>query len=116
MRKQVIERSALAVAHQVRTVEDRIDQTLTDLAELQSLMMAARQAAGVGVTTGHDALRHVAEALSTLVEARGAIGAAHGALLTAKNEVPGLRQTMFGDLGECPPQKGSIDPGLRLVG
>lgn len=112
MRKQMIENAAIEVAEQVRTVEDVIDAALSEIAELQGRMMRARSVSGVGVRTGHDALQHVAGAFTALVEARGGMGDCHAALLTAKDAVPGLRTTSFGD-AECPPSKASAD--LRIV-
>ena len=113
MRKQMIENAAFEVAEQVRTVEDVIDAALSEIAELQGRMMRARSVSGVGVRrTGHDALQHVAGAFTALVEARGGMGDCHAALLTAKDAVPGLRTTSFGD-AECPPSKASAD--LRIV-
>lgn len=113
MRKQQIENAAFDVAEQVRTVEDTIDTALAEIAELQGRMMRARVVAGVGVHTGHDALRHLADTLNALVDARGGMGSCHAALLGAKDLVPGLRTVGFGDVGECPPQKSAID--LRVV-
>ncbi|MEO6248685.1 MAG: hypothetical protein ABIO85_08930 [Sphingomicrobium sp.] len=112
MRKQMIETAALDVAEQVRTVEDVIDTALAELAELQARMMRARSLAHVGVRTGHDALEHVAGAFTALVSARGGVGSCHAALLDAKDLVPGLRTTSFGD-AECPPKTASAN--LRIV-
>lgn len=112
MRKQLIEQSAHAVATQVRAVEDSIEAALMELAELQSRMIRARCTAGVGVTTGHEALEEVAGALNGLVAARGRMGQAHAILREAKNKVPGLRTVAFGDGMECPPDTAQ----LRAVG
>lgn len=112
MRKQVIENAALEVAQQVRTVEDCIDEALAQIALLQSRMIGLRSTAGVGVATGHDALVEVAGALQGLVSARGGMASAHAALRTAKQFVPGLRTTAFGDGEECPP---SALTELRIV-
>jgi dGTP triphosphohydrolase len=108
MRKFQIQQSAHEVATQVRAVEDCIEATLIELAELQSRMIRARAAAGVGIGTGHDALAQVASALQGLVAARGDMAGAHAALVEAKNQVPGLRTVGFGDGGECPPQKAEL--------
>ena len=111
MRKQIIENAAFDVAEQVRTVEDTIDNALAEIAELQGRMMRARSVAGVGVRTGHDALEHLAIAMTALVSARGGMGNCHAALLEAKGVVPGLRTVSFGDM-ECPPAKATL---LRVV-
>lgn len=103
MRRQNIEQSALEVAHQVRAVEDSIEAALIELAELQNRMIRARSVAGVGISIGHAALEQVAVSLQGLVHARGGMAQCHAELLDAKQKVPGLRTTAFGDVQECPP-------------
>jgi len=103
MRRQILEQTALDVAHQVRAVEDSIEAALIELAELQNRMIRARSVAGVGISTGHDALEQVAHSLSALVSARGGMAHCHAALVNAKQQVPGLRTVSFGDGQECPP-------------
>ena len=114
MRKQLIEQAAFDVATQVRVVEDNIEAALMEIAELQARMLKARAVARVGVATGHDALEHVAQALGTLVATRGAMADAHAALKASKDQVPGLRETSFGDAGECPPRKAALTE-LKIV-
>lgn len=101
MRKVQIENAAFEVAHQVRTVEDTIDQAIGEIAELQARLIHARSVTGVGVATGQDALEQLAATIGALVAARGGIANCHGALLVAKDLVPGLRTFGFGD-HECP--------------
>jgi hypothetical protein len=115
MRKQMIENAAYEVATQVRAVEDTIDSALAEMAELQGRLMRARSVAGVGVQTGHEALERLAGALQGLVSARGSMAGCHAALLQAKDKVPGLRTTMFGDGEECPKQPEGIVAPLRVV-
>jgi len=105
MRKQMIEDAAFEVATQVRAVEDSIDATLVELAELQARMMHANTVARVGPAPIHAALTAVSGALGSLISARGAIVDCHGELVTAKGKVPGLRTVAFGD-EECPPASG----------
>jgi hypothetical protein len=102
MRKQIVESAALEVATQVRAVEDMIENALEEMAELQGRMIRCRAAAGVATATGHDAFKHLADALQGLVTARGGVASCHGALVEAKQFVPGLRTTSFGDAQECP--------------
>jgi hypothetical protein len=111
MRKQMIENAAFEVATQVRAVEDSIDATLSEIAELQARLLHANSVARVGPAPIHSALLEVSAALRSLVEARGAIVTCHGELVTAKEKVPGLRTTSFGD-EECP--KFAENP-LRVV-
>ncbi len=113
MRKHIVESAAYEVATQVRAVEDVIESALEEIAELQGRMIRARAAAGVPTATGHDALRHLSTALQGLVAARGGIADCHGALVDAKQFVPGLRTVSFGDTTECPPKTAHAD--LRIV-
>jgi hypothetical protein len=102
MRKQIVESAAFEVATQVRAVEDMIENALEEMAELQGRMIRCRAAAGIATATGHDAFQHLADALQGLVTARGGVASCHGALVEAKQFVPGLRTTSFGDAQECP--------------
>ena len=113
MRKQMIENAAFEVATQVRTVEDSIDATLSEIAELQSRVMHVNAVAAVGPAPIHAALLELSAALRSLVDARGAIVSCHSELATAKEKVPGLRTVGFGDEGQCPPPKAQVD--LRIV-
>ena len=113
MRKQIIESAALEVATQIRTVEDCIEDALIEIAELQSKMLRARSAAGVGTATGHVALEQLSVAVQALVTARGGMANCHSELRDAKQFVPGLRTVSFGDGDECPPKVAHAD--LRIV-
>ena len=113
MRKHLVETAAYEVATQIRTVEDVIESALGEIAELQGRMIRARAAAGVATATGHTAFKHLADAVQALVAARGGMADCHGALVEAKQLVPGLRTVGFGDMQECPPQHGRAD--LRVV-
>jgi hypothetical protein len=112
MRKQIIESAAFEVATQVRAVEDCIDSTLAEIAELQARIMRANSVAGVGFATVHPTLESLSAALGGLIDSRAAIVACHAALADAKTKVPGLRTVGFGDM-ECPPAAGRAD--LRVV-
>lgn len=113
MRKQIIENAAYEVATQVRAVEDSIDSTLAEFAELQARIMRANAVAKTGFGTVHEALEKLAGALGGLVEARGSIVACHAALADAKGKVPGLRTVSWGDAEECPPAQAAAS--LRIV-
>lgn len=114
MRKQNIETAAFQVATQVRAVEDSIDSTLTQMAELQQRLVQARSAMGVSVTTGHAAFEQLATALQSVIAARGSIGGCHVALVEAKQFVPGLRTVSFGEGNECPEDNTGF-ANLRVV-
>jgi hypothetical protein len=113
MRKQMIENAAYEVATQVRAVEDTIDAALIEIAELQTRMMHVSSVAHAGYGTIHPALQQLAQAMSGLIESRGAVVGCHAALAEAKGKVPGLRTVAFGDEGACPPKTAQAD--LRIV-
>jgi hypothetical protein len=111
MRKQMIENAAYEVATQVRTVEDSIDATLSEIAELQSRMIRVNSVAHVGPAPIHSALQELSAALTNLIAARGSIVNCHTELAQARTKVPGLRTVGFGD-NECPP---TAQASLRVV-
>jgi hypothetical protein len=113
MRKQMLENAAYEVATQVRTVEESIDSTLTEIAELQARLMRINSIAHVGPAPVHSALAELCAALGSLVAARGSIVSCHQQLAEAKGKVPGLRTVGFGDEGECPPPGAQVE--LRVV-
>lgn len=113
MRKQQIENAAYEVATQVRTVEDSIDSTLAEIAELQARMMRINSVAQVGPAPIHAALTELSAAIGSLVAARGSIVSCHRQLADAKGKVPGLRTVAFGDQDDCPPPSGITE--LRIV-
>jgi hypothetical protein len=113
MRKQMLENAAFEVANQVRAVEESIDSTLVEIAELQARLMRANSIAHVGAAPVHAALQELATALGSIVAARGSIVGCHQQLVAAKGQVPGLRTVAIGDGDECPPTSGHAD--LRIV-
>jgi hypothetical protein len=113
MRKQMIENAAYEVATQVRAVEDSIDSTLAEIAELQSRMMYANSVARVGPAPIHAALEQLSAAFGSLIAARGSIVGCHSELVEAKGKVPGLRTVSYGDEGNCPDKTGHAN--LRIV-
>ena len=76
MRRHQIENAAFGIATQVRAVEDIIDSALAEIAELQSRMVHARAAMGVGPATGQDAFLKLGQTVSSLIGARGEMAAA----------------------------------------
>lgn len=113
MRKQMIEAAALEVATQVRTVEDTIESALAELAELQGRMVRARATFGIATATGHEAFEQLAIAMQSLVKARGGMANCHMSMKETTQFVPGLRETGFGDMQECPPK--AVRTDLRIV-
>ena len=113
MRKQMIENAAYEVATQVRSVEDMIDGTLGEIAELQSKMLRVCSVSGTGAATSQPAFEQLAEAVQALISARGGMARCHAELAEARKQIPGLRTVSFGDSTECPPKTGVAD--LRIV-
>lgn len=115
MRKQMIQQAAYDVGSQVRLVEDKIEDALAELAELQARMIRARATANVATATGHQALEQVAASLNGMVAARGNVAMAHAILKETMQHVPGLRDTVsFGDDAPTPdPTTGHAS--LRVV-
>ena len=113
MRKQMMEDAAYEVATQVRAVEDSIEAALIELADLQTKMVHARVATRAGFIHTHEAFEQLAAATSGLIAARGGIANCHAALAETKKTIPGLRETGFGDVGDCPPKATAAD--LRIV-
>jgi hypothetical protein len=114
MRKELIENAAFEVATQIREVEHCIDAALTEIAELQARIMRANAVAKTSVATGHCAIQELVGATQGLVAARGCIAACHGALVEAKQFVPGLRTVSWGDAEDCP-KEARATPDLRVV-
>jgi hypothetical protein len=112
MRKQMIENAAYEVATQCRTVEDGIDATLAEIAELQGRILRVNSVASTGFGTAQQSIAKLVETAQALVSARGAMAECHAALAEAREKVPGLRTVSFGD-NECPPPGGRAD--LRIV-
>jgi len=112
MRKQMIENAAYDVATQCRAVEDCIDATLTELAELQGRILRMSAMPMVGFATAQEPVMKLSQTAQALVSARGAMADCHTALAQARDKVPGLRTVGFGDQ-ECPPPSGVAD--LRIV-
>ena len=115
MRKQQVQDAAHDVATQVRTVEDSLDATLLEIAELQSSMIRARRAMGISVVTGQSAFEELAATLSALITARGTIGKCHVELRSASVGIPGLRELGMGEGNDCPPKTAEARPDLRIV-
>lgn len=99
----------------MRAVEDSIDATLSQMAELQQRLVNARSTMNVSVVTGHAAFEQLATALQSVIAARGSIGGCHSALVEAKQSVPGLRTVAFGDVGDCPEETTTGSATLRIV-
>ena len=113
MRKQNVHNAAFEVATQVRALEDSIDAALVELAELQTRMVYARGVTGAGFANSHAAFEPLASIATGLIAARGGTANCHEALAETRKTIAGLRTVAWGDQGDCPDPKGSIE--LKIV-
>jgi hypothetical protein len=113
MRKQIVENAAHEVATQVREVEDIIDSSLGELAELQARLIRAVGVTGIAHVRIQAAFDQLSATTMNLVAARGNIGSCHVALAEAKAFVPGLRTVSWGDGDNDCPKTAHAD--LRIV-
>lgn len=112
MRKHQIENAAFELATQVRAVEDMIDSTLGEIAELQTRLVHAVGVTGIAHVRIQSAFNELSATTGNLVAARGNIGSCHVALADAKQFVPGLRTVSWGDGDDCPK---TAQADLRIV-
>jgi hypothetical protein len=112
MRKHQIENAAFEVATQVRAVEDMIDTTLGEIAELQTRLVRAVGVTGIAHVRIQSAFNELSATTTSLVSARGNIGSCHVALAEAKQFIPGLRTVAWGDGDDCPK---TAQAELRIV-
>lgn len=113
MRRENVHNAALEVATQVRALEESIDNALVELAELQTRMIHARGVTGAGFANSHAAFEPLAAIAAGLIAARGGTAHCHDALAETRKTIPGLRTVGWGDLGDCPDTKGSVE--LQIV-
>ena len=113
MRRENVHNAAFEVATQVRALEESIDNALVDLAELQTRMIHARGVTGAGFANSHAAFEPLAAIASGLIAARGSTAQCHEKLAATRKTIPGLRTIAWGDQGDCPDPKGSVE--LKIV-
>ena len=113
MRKQEIWNAAHEVAIHTRAVEGLIESTLVELAELQSKLVRVSDVAGVSYTTLQQSFEGIAATTSELVKVRGTMAQCHQAFVEAKDNIPGIRATSFGDGTPCNCKTARAD--LRVV-
>jgi hypothetical protein len=76
-------------------------------------MVHARVATRAGFINTQEAIAQLAAVTGGLIAARGGIANCHAALAETRKSIPGLRETGFGDVGDCPPKASVAD--LRIV-
>jgi hypothetical protein len=111
MRKQAIWDAVHEVGIHTRAVEDLIESTLVELAELQSKIVQVSNVAGVPYSTLQDSFEGVSATINDLVKVRGTMAHCHGVFLEAKEKIPGVRS--WGDGDPCCRPMAKTD--LRVV-
>jgi len=113
MRKQAIWDAVHEVGIHTRAVEDLIESTIVELAELQSKIVQVSNVAGVPYSTLQDSFEGVSATINDLVKVRGTMANCHGVFLEAKEKIPGVRTTSWGDGDPCCGKVAHTD--LRVV-
>ena len=106
---------AQGVANKLWATEKAIDAAIAEAAQLISGISEARADLRVSAVVGDDATRKVAEAISTLAAARGAIVEAHRELDVVKTQI-GIRTKMIGVLDKPPEGALREASDMRRVG
>lgn len=101
MRKQMIWNAVHEIGVQTRTVEDLIESTLTELAELQSKLVQVSNVAGVSYSTLQESFESVAATINDLVKVRGTMAQCHETFVETKEKIPGVRTTSWGNPDPC---------------
>ena len=103
--------AAREIAEQLIAAERAIDNAVAQVAALTACMPLARMEANIAANVGHEALVRTAGSMTSLIDARREIIAAHEALAEAK-ELVGLRTVAVGGgMYKGPPKV----EGLSLV-
>jgi hypothetical protein len=93
--------AAMKVAERLFAAEEAIDGALARVAELNSIIVTARNEAKVSALIGQDAFEVAASAFAALARARCDIVETHKRLSEAKIQI-GLRTMSVGDAGPKP--------------
>jgi hypothetical protein len=101
--------AARRIAEALVPSEADIETAIASTAQLMGTIAQARAEARVPISLCQDSLTALSATMTSLVQARGSISAAHEGLARARVEV-GLRAYGMGDVSDCPP---SAD--LKLV-
>lgn len=107
---------AQKLANKLFATEAAVDAAMNEAMALLAGMAEARKEAGMAATVGNEATAKIAEAISTLAQARTQVVAAHEQLADLKLRV-GIRTKMIG-IFDKPPAGQPLPTGLyeRQVG
>ena len=106
MRKQAIWNAVHEVGIHTRAAESLIESTLVELSELQSKLVQVSNVAGVSYSTLQDSFEGLSATINDLVKARGTMARCHEVFVEAKEKIPGIRTTSWGDGDPCCPKIG----------
>ena len=97
------------ISRDVPKAEASIDEALVSVSALMSSLVQARLETGVPAVTGQAAIRRLAKAQMSLVEASSDVLRMHGELARIG------REFAAGDLHECPPLQASSVKDFKLT-
>ncbi len=101
LKPHALQSVARTVAEKIIPLENSLDESFSQTADLLAYLPQARVSAGLPMETGHAAIVQLVASLQSMTDARGAIIAAHAALARTKGELR-LPETGFGSLAGCP--------------
>ena len=99
--------AAIKVAESLIAAEQAIDIALARAAELNQVMVTARQEAGLSALVGQEAFEAANSAFAALARARCDIVETHKRLSETKIQV-GLRTVAIGELPKPPSERGAV--------
>jgi hypothetical protein len=114
MRKEAIWNAVQEVGIHTRAVEALIESAIAELSVLQAKVVEVSNVAGLSYSTLQGSYEGVASTIDQMVKVRGAMAQCHEAFIDAKEFIPGVRTTGWGN-GDvcCPPKTAHTD--LRVV-
>jgi len=112
MRRQAIWDAVHQVGIRTRAVESLIESALVELAELQSNLVQVNNVAGLSYSTLQESFEGVSATINDLVKVRRTMAQCHNVFLEAKEQIPGVRTTSWGNGDPC---CGTAHSDLRIV-
>jgi hypothetical protein len=112
MRKDAIWNAVHEVGIHTRAVEGLIESALAELSELQATLVQVSNVAGVSYSVLQEPFEGVSATINDLVKVRGTMAQCHGVFLEAKEKIPGVRTTSWGNGNVCCASAGT---DLRVV-
>jgi hypothetical protein len=104
---------AQGVANRLFATEKAVDVAMAEAANLMTALIDARQEMRLSAVVGDDTTTKVAQAISTLAEARRSVIAAHADLADLKLRV-GIRTKLIGVTDKIPTDGGGVQETAHL--